>query len=274
MCFAVTEKATNSIASWLIMSKQSESFAPTITSSLWFLPALFSESLPTFFIWSKIFFRALKCRRYKCLIFFLFPALLFNLLKFPTTSLVEIAKPNSNTSTPKSQADTLNGEFLLDLSDISIWGRALRKHLRRGGPVIGRTLCPSHSNQTHLAFLLPVDRVGNSTRLLIGARATLNTRHTSMTSGNAVQRLINLLTKPVRVEKCLLCHFCFSYNEEMLSNSAEFTLCSPLFTSLRKLPAFVTTKPPAGAPVSFLSKEAFRPCNALFGCKQVRCKVF
>lgn len=72
MCFAVTEKGTNSIASRLIMSKQSESFAPKITSSLWFLPAIFSKSLSTFLSDQKYFYCALKCRRYKCLIFFFF----------------------------------------------------------------------------------------------------------------------------------------------------------------------------------------------------------
>lgn len=153
MCFAVTEKGTNSIASRLIMSKQSESFAPKITSSLWFLPAIFSKSLPTFLSDQKIFiFLLWSVEDTSIWSFFMFPALLFNLLKFSTRPSVEIAKPNNNTSTPKSRADTLSGEFLSDLSDISIWERVRRKHLGRGGPVIVWTSGPSHSKQTNPAF--------------------------------------------------------------------------------------------------------------------------
>lgn len=243
MCFTVTEKGTNSIASRLIMSKQSESFAPKITSSLWFLPAVFSQIF-TFLSDQKYFFCALKCRRYKRLIFFfLFPASLFNLLKFPTRPSVEIRRP-------ESQGDTLSGEFLLDLGDMSISERVCRKHLGRGGPVIGRTSDPSHSKSSF--FYWQLTELGTGQGFLLVPVGRLKTHHTPMANGDAAQCLIDLLTKPVGVEKKpWVPFFAFPFMRKCCQTSC-----------LSRRPA------------SFLSKDAFRSWNTLFGWKQVRCKVF
>lgn len=64
--------------------------------------------------------------------------------------------------------------------------RAKGKCLKRGGTlsekaktwkVIGRSFCPSHSNQANQVSSLPVEPVGNRARLPIGARG--DTRRTS-----------------------------------------------------------------------------------------------